>query len=48
MKQKTNLFTTEIKNFCSPKNIKENKKINYQLGKDICNIYNLTMFNIQT
>lgn len=28
MKQKTNLFTTEIKNFCSPKNIKENKKIN--------------------
>lgn len=33
MKQKTNLFTTEIKNFCSPKNIKENKQINHKLEK---------------
>lgn len=40
MKQKTNLFTTEIKNFCSPKNIKENKKINHKLEKVIFNTYN--------
>lgn len=40
MKQKTNLFTTEIKNFCSPKNIKENKKINHKLEKVISNTYN--------
>ena len=36
MKQKTNnLFTTEIKSFWSPKNIKENKKINHKLEKVI-------------